>query len=153
MSWLSDTEICEKVKKNGSEAVKKAFYGVYPLDELPDFIPHLPIFIVVNTQTHNLQGEHWKTIFIDRNRRGEVFDSLAQPMTNLLKRWLNRFTRRWKRNNKVYQHANSTTCGAFALYFILRRLDYPSLNSFTASFSRSVNDNECIVRSFYRELK
>ena len=67
MSWLSDEDICEKVKKNANQEVKKAFFGVYPIDELPDFIPHLPIFIVVNTQAHNLQGEHWKTIFIERS--------------------------------------------------------------------------------------
>lgn len=153
MSWLSDEKISEKVRKNGVMKVRNAFYGLYPIDELPEFIPFLPIFIVVNTHTHNLAGEHWKTIFINENRYGEVFDSLAQPMSDLLVRWMNRFTRRWKTNYKVYQHASSTTCGAFALYYILKRLDYPSLKSFTQTFTRSMNKNECLVRSFYEKLK
>ena len=98
MSWLSDNDIVEKVRKNADTKASIAFFNVYPIDKLPDFVPYLPIFIVVNTHTHNLQGEHWKTIFINENRYGEVFDSLAQPMSELLIRWMNRFTRRWKRN-------------------------------------------------------
>ena len=153
MSWLSDKEIREKVKRNGNECIWKAFYGVYPIDKLPSFIPHLPIFMVVNTHTHNLKGQHWKAIFIDKNRRGEVFDSLAQPMSDFLKRFMNRFSRKWKTNRKVYQHAKSTTCGAFALYYILKRMDYPSLDAFTQTFSRSLIVNERLMRAFYRTLK
>lgn len=153
MSWLSDKQITEKVRKNGSKEVRQAFYGVYPIDALPKSVPYLPIFLVVNTQAHNLEGEHWKTIFIDKNRYGEVFDSLAQPMSSILIRWMNRFTRKWKRNRKVYQHKRSTTCGAFALYYILKRLDCPSLNKFTHFFTHSVNENEKRIRSFYKSLK
>ena len=153
MNWLSDEEICTKVEKNANEETYKAFYGVYPLDRLPSFVPHLPIFIVINTQTHNLGGEHWKSIFIDKNRDGELFDSLAQPMNAMLIRWMNRFTRRWKKNRKVYQRRNSTTCGAFAVYYILNRLDYSSLDSFTQSFSPSLNANECLVHKFFNALK
>jgi ribosomal protein S17E len=153
MSWLSNKQISLKVRKNGDEIIRKAFYGVYPIDELPEFIPHLPIFIVVNTQTHNLEGEHWKTIFIDAKRCGEVFDSLAQPMNDLLIRWMNRFTRKWKTNHKVYQHSKSTQCGAFALYFILKRMNYSSLNTFTQTFSPSFPTNESLVRDFYEKLK
>ena len=153
MSWLSDRQLYRKVMKNGDTRTKKAFFGVYPIDELPDTIPHLPIFIIVNTHAHNLGGEHWKTIYIDKNRRGEVFDSLAQPMSNLLIRWLNQFTRSWITNRKVYQHDANTTCGAFALFFVLTRLDCPSFNAFTQAFSRSLNENECVVRTFYRSLK
>jgi hypothetical protein len=153
MSWLSDKDISLKVKKNANEIIREAFYGVYPIDELPEFIPHLPIFIVVNTQTHNLAGEHWKTIFINVNRCGEVFDSLAQPMNDFLIRWMNRFTRKWKTNHKVYQHYKSTTCGAFALYFILKRMNYSSLDAFTQTFTHSSSVNESLVRDFYDELK
>ena len=153
MSWLSDKDLVKKVRKNADPATLHAFFGVYPIDKLPDSVPFLPIFIVVNTDTHNLEGQHWKTIFIDKNRCGEVFDSLAQPMNDLLVRWMNRFTRKWKTNRKVYQHARSTTCGAFALYFILKRLNTPSLDAFTNSFSHSINANERLVRSFYEALK
>lgn len=154
MSWLSNKQIANKVRRNGSVKCKDAFYGVYALDNLPQFIPHYPIFLVVNTHTSNLEGEHWKTIFIDKKRRGEVFDSLAQPMSAMLIHWLNRFTRSWKKNRKRYQCEKSTTCGAFALYYILKRLDFSSLESFTTkSFSSSPSSNERLVRKFYKALK
>ena len=153
MSWLTDQQIRNKVKKNAEPIIQEAFYGVFPIDKLPEFVPHLPILIVVNTDTHNLDGEHWKTIFIDKKRQGEVFDSLAQPMNDLLIRWMNRFTRRWKTNRKVYQQERSTVCGAFALYFILKRLDFPTLNSFTQTFSHSLRKNDELVHSFYKKLK
>ena len=153
MSWLSDKQLCKKVEKNAGVKARKAFYGVYPLDKLPRSVPHLPIFIVVNTQTHNLSGEHWKSIFIDEKRNGEIFDSLAQPMNAMLIRWMNQFTRRWKRNRKVYQHPKTATCGAFALYYILNRLNHPSMNALTQSFSPSLHANECLVQKFYDELK
>ena len=153
MSWLSNRKLIEKVKYNGDWKTLKAFYGVYPIDELPAFIPHLPIIIIINTHTHNLEGEHWKTIFIDRDKCGEVFDSLALPMSYILIQWMNRFTRKWKRNRQSFQHRLSATCGAYALYFTLRRLNVPSLEYFTNSFSDSTVVNERKIRDFYNRLK
>ena len=153
MSWLSSAKILEKVKRNADEVTKKAFHGIYPIDDLPQSVPHLPIFIIVNTHTHNLPGEHWLTIFIDENKRGEVFDSLALPMSNLLIRWLNTFTRKWKRNNKAYQHPLSSSCGAFALYFTLKRLRAKDFEHVTSSFNATPRVNERKVLAFYKQLK
>ena len=153
MSWLSSRQLVNKVRRNADEKTWRAFYGVYPIDNLPKFIPHLPIFIIVNTDTHNLPGTHWKCIFIGKDRRGEIFDSLAQPINDMLVRWINRFTRKWKTNHKCYQRSSSSTCGAFVLYFILSRLAAPSLETVTKVMKHSLYDNECFVRSFYHSLK
>lgn len=153
MSWLSNRQLIQKVRKNADDDTKKSFLGVYPIDRLPKFLPHLPVFLIVNTQTHNLNGEHWKAIFIDKNRYGEVFDSLAQPTSNILNRWMNRFTRKWTTNSKTFQHVSSSTCGAYSLYYVLTRLAFPSLAAFTRSFSRALHVNERNVRAFYHSLK
>ena len=79
MRWLSGKKLSDKVKRNARPKVKHAFHGVFPIDELPSFLPHVPIFIIVNTQSHNLQGQHWKTIYINAKHEGEIFDSLAEP--------------------------------------------------------------------------
>lgn len=153
MSWLSTRQLTNKVKKNADIHSKNAFYGIYPIDKLPKFIPHYPVFLIVNTHAHNLDGEHWKAVYIDKNRYGEVFDSLAQPMSDFLIRWMNRFTRKWKVNNKTFQHEKSTTCGAFVLFYILTRLTFPSLEAFSRSFSHALHVNERNVLAFYRSLK
>ena len=153
MSWLSNRKLIEKVKYNGDLRTLQAFHGVYPIDKLPTFVPHLPILIIVNTHTHNLEGEHWKTIFIDCDKSGEVFDSLALPMSYILIQWMNRFTRKWKTNPRSYQHRLSATCGAFALYFTLNRLYVNSLEDITNTFSRSPAVNERSILAFYNRLK
>jgi hypothetical protein len=153
MSWLSDYQLTEKIKRNGNDKLKCAFYGVYPIDSLPEFVPHIPLVLIVNTHPHNLQGEHWKAVFINEDRCGEVFDSLAEPLSNLLIQWMNRFTRKWKTNRKRYQLLRSSTCGAFVLYFIFNRFVLPSLDSVTDTFSYSPSINECKVLNFYKRLK
>ena len=153
MSWLSDHVLMRKIKLNGSKRLKSAFYGVYPMDKLPKFIPHLPIVLIVNTDSHNLSGEHRKAVFINKDRCGEVFDSLAEPMNTLLIQWLNHFSRKWKTNRKRYQLLRSSTCGAFCLYYIFKRFELPSLNSVTSTFTKSPSHNERKVLSFYKRLK
>lgn len=147
MSWLSGKEIEDAIYKYGSDATRKAFHGVCSIDQLPFAIPHYPFFMIVNTQSHNLPGEHWISIFIDEKRRGEVFDSLALPLRKPLSPWLNQFTRTLTRNHLAYQHPISDSCGAFAIYFVLHRLQSK------VTFSNCLLENERNVRQFYESLK
>ena len=146
MSWLSGQQIENAIRKHADTPTREAFGGVYSIDCLPFAVPQYPFFMVVNTQAHNLPGAHWITVFIDKQRRGEVFDSLALPPQQALMRWLNQFTRSVVRNSLSYQHPLSDTCGAFAVYFIFHRLRGP------VTFSNSIYVNETLVRDFYYNL-
>lgn len=153
MSWLSGKDLVDKVRKNADKETLLAFYGTCAIDDLPEYIHSRPFFLLVNTHTKNLPGEHWIAILIDENRYGELFDSLALPVSNILIRWLNRFTKKWKKNGRSFQPLLSATCGAFALYFILNRLRVNSFETLTASFSDSPEANENCVKQFYRCLE
>ena len=153
MSWLTSKDIINKVKKNADRRTLNAFYGVYAIDNLPEFIHTRPFLMVVNTHTQNLPGEHWIAILVDANKNGELFDSLALPVSNILIRWLNRFTNKWKKNGRTFQHLLSSTCGAFALYFILHRLQLADFEKLTSVFTVSPHVNENVVKLFYRSLK
>ena len=153
MSWLSSDTIRQKVQYNADEATWNAFDDVYPLDELPSTISHYPIFIVLNTHPHNLKGQHWKVIFINKDRRGELFDSLALPPNIPTQQWLNKHTRQWKTNARAFQHPQSASCGAFVLYFILNRLCVRRFESICQKFSTKLHANEKLVRHFYNALK
>ena len=150
MSWLSGREMTDKIKRYGDTATRDAFHGVYSIDNLPFAVPRHPFFMIVNTQARNLPGEHWKTIFIDKNKRGEVFDSLAVPLNNILIRWLNRFTRSYTVNRIAYQHPLSTTCGGFAVFYVLNRLSDP--NCVTTMFDSIPYENDERVRAYYAIL-
>ena len=153
MSWLSSKDLIDKVRKNANRETLLAFYGVCAIDDLPEFIHARPFLLIVNTHTQNLPGEHWIAIFIDSDRNGELFDSLALPVSNILIRWLNRFTNKWKKNGRTFQQLLSATCGAFALYFILNRLHATNFDALTASFGESLQANESFVKQFFRSLK
>ena len=147
MSWLSGQEIEDAIYRHADKATREAFHGVYSIDQLPFAVPHYPFFMIVNTQAHNLPGAHWVSVFIDKNRRGEVFDSLALPIHKVLLRWLNQFTRSVIRNHLTYQHFLSDSCGAFVIYFVFHRLQS------NVTFSPSLYDNEHKVRCFYHSLQ
>ena len=153
MSWLSDNEILRKIKRNGDLKTLKAFGGVYPMDDLPKFIPHYPFMAVINTHSHNLPGEHWIAIYINKDRRGEVFDSLATPTSLYLIRWLNRHTRSWRTNRHRYQNPLSSFCGCFVLFYTLQRSECDMMECVTGHFSADVSTNETIVRDFFKRLR
>ena len=152
MSWLSDHEIEEAITANADAVTREAFLGVFPMDTLPSFISSYPVLLVVNTQSHNLPGEHWIAIFIDKNKRGEVFDSFAMPPNILLSRWMNRFSSTWKTNFRSFQNPLSATCGAYVIYFILKRLSVRSLHDISLSLSAQPHVNDKHVVDFYKTL-
>ena len=151
MSWLSGKEIETKIKQHADKETRDAFHGVFSIDQLPFAVPHYPFFMIVNTQAHNLPGEHWKTVFIDKDKRGEVFDSLALPLSNTLIQWLNRFTHSFHVNPLAYQHPLSPTCGAFAIYYVLFRLSDSECVS--KLFDSSLHANVKRAETFYNMLK
>ena len=82
MSWLRGRQLIERIGHNADEKTSRVFNGVYPIHQLPEFVFHYLIFIIINTDTHRLGGNHWEAIFIDEKRRGEVFDSFLSSSNN-----------------------------------------------------------------------
>ena len=153
MSWLDNNDIVDKILYNADDETWKAFDDIYPIDMLPNVLPHYPIFIVLNTHTKNLPGQHWKAVLIKKDKSAEVFDSFALPLNTFTENWLNKFTRKWKSNSRAYQHPLSALCGAYVLYFILNRLKYHDYKSFLKSFSSNVSDNDKMIDRFYNSLQ
>ena len=153
MSWLSNTELEQALEAYGNVDVLLAFRGIYPNDALPCTNLKPPVFIIVNTDPHNLPGQHWKVIFIDEHHHGEVFDSLAIPLSNHVIRFMNEHCIRWKTNRSMFQHPKSKQCGVYVLYFITQRFMYPSLQSLCQTFSSNLKENEKMMSHFYRQLQ
>ena len=151
MSWLTNHDLKRLIAKNGDSSTKQAFLGVFPITKLPTRLNYYPTFLVINTQAHNLGGEHWFTIFITKQRHGELFDSAARPVDRRVKRWLNEFTHTWTRNELTYQKPFSSLCGAFALYYILNRLHYPSMQSTLYQRQKAIDDR--FVLDYFRRLR
>ena len=153
MSWLSNSDLERALVRHGDVRVLNAFAGICPNDALPRTELTLPVFIVVNTDPHNLPGRHWKVIYINEQRHGEVFDSLATPLSNHVIRFMNQHASQWKSNRCMFQHPLSTQCGVYVLYYMTHRLDAPSLQVLCQHFSYNLNHNEMKMSRFYRQLK
>ena len=152
MSWLSDRQLEYAIYQYGDRDVLHAFQGIYPVDDLPSTIKP-PALIVLNTDTHNLPGKHWKVLFIDEDFSGEVFDSLALPISDFIIRFMNQHTQQWIRNVIAYQPITSTRCGVYVLYYVTQRLCYRSLKDFCNTFSHNVNVNEHAMIRFHHDLQ
>ena len=154
MSWLTTDELERAVQRCAdSDVLRHAFRSIYPHIQLPILrlnTKRLPVVLIVNTDTHNLPGQHWISIYIDRNRKGELFDSLANPPSTHIERFLNRYCTTWVRNRCVYQPSYSSYCGVYVLLHVLRRAHYPTFKRFCASYFTDIPIvNDLLMRDYY----
>ena len=151
MSWLTNHQLEQAVERYGDDKTKEAFLGAFPIDRLPTTVKTYPVLLIVNSQSHNLGGEHWLALFISPQQRGELFDSAAQPVDLRINRWLNRFsTKRWIRNHVIYQSPFSPICGAYVLYYVLNRLHHPSMKELLMVNHHHINDS--FIKEWYDKL-
>lgn len=149
IKWLTTLDLQNFINTFGSAKTRAAFLGVFSLNHLPRSVPRLPALFIINTNTNNLPGEHWKAIYVSNKREGEVFDSLAMPVELILQHWMNLFTRKWIASTLTLQNPLAPSCGAYVLYFVMTRLQHASLKTFLANFSSNVIKNDKYVEQFY----
>ena len=155
IKWLTTQDLENFVNNYADKKTKNAFLGVFPINLLPVKIAsshHLPILFIVNTNPSNLPGQHWKAVYVSKDRNGEVFDSLAMPIDLRLEHWMNKFCRKWTVSKLTLQNPFSPSCGAYVLYYILSRLCYNSLSACLAPFNESVLMNDRIVEAFIQSF-
>ena len=154
VNWLTGQQLNKLILANANDTTNAAFIGIFAIDTLPQCISTLPLLLIVNNDTSNLPGRHWKAIFISAERHGEVFDSLATPVSLTLEKWMNTFTLKWICSNLIIQHPLSPSCGGFVLHYILHRVKEMSLKQYTEKyFVSDVLKNENIVRRFVCKLR
>ena len=152
VAWLSTFELETFIKNFANRKTKAAFLGVFSIDRLPVNIPHLPLLFIINTNTSNLPGQHWKAIYINKNRVGEIFDSLATSVSLRLEQWMNTNTKKWSLSSLTLQNPLSAFCGGYVLYYIMTRLNYRSLSACIAPFTNDVFHNDRIIETFFNEV-
>ena len=152
MKWLTTLDLENFILQFADDATRKAFLGVFPMNYLPRKISRLPVLFIINTNTGNLPGQHWKAVYISTKSIGEVFDSLATPIGLQLQQWMNRFTKRWIPSTMTLQNPISPSCGGYVLYFAMTRLNHKSLKACLAPFTNNVIDNDRFVEQFLNDI-
>jgi len=96
------------------------FIGVYPLDKLP-YIRKYPTSFIINTHTHNLPGEHWIAVHIDKYGVIHAFDSFGHYYPWLLRQYLEQRSRgrKVKYNSIIFQESSEKTCGLYCVAWLI----------------------------------
>jgi len=94
------------------------FLNVYSLDTLPKTSgPFYDTSLIINTDTHNLPGQHWVAIHA-RKDEAYYFDSFGQPPPTTIATWLSKYYSKWTSNTRQVQSINSNFCGYFCIHFL-----------------------------------
>ncbi len=98
------------------------FIGVYPLDKVPKGIKKNSS-LIVNTDTHRLEGKHWIAVSYERDGKMYVYDSFGYyyPHT-LIGRLLKSNPREIVFNNRMDQLPWEKNCGLRCLAFLKTRV-------------------------------
>ena len=152
MSLLSDNQLVRKMRKCGNQYSKRLFIGVFARDALPKGIVSYPCSLIINTDTKNLPGKHWVSIFISSYKEGEYFDSFGREPSQDIAIWLNKFTVKWKKvNSVILQNPLSTSCGQFVLFYINERPLVSNHFHIVRQFHANTFSNEQLVTHYYQQ--
>ena len=142
---MNTKEIDTYLKKD--PVCKDIFHGVYSSDNVP-IVTHLPALIVCNTDLKRGPGEHWIVIYLDKEGRGEYFDSFGRKPQENFELYLNRHCTSWIYCKKQLQSVVSRFCGHYCIFYCLYRCRDVSLVKIEGLFTKDTGLNYDIVHNF-----
>ena len=120
------------------------FQGVFSCDTLP---PN-PQLLVCNTDPHDKPGTHWIVIYVDKNGRGEYFDSFGMEPPVVFKDYMNKHCRNWTFNRRKLQSVLSRFCGHYCCFYCVYRYNGFSMRKIVTMFTNDVTVNDVLVHKF-----
>jgi hypothetical protein len=97
----------------------KHFIGVFPLDKFPKSL-HIPNYLIINTHTANLPGEHWLAVAYIKPGTIYAFDSFGMEYPPLLMDYLKKYGR-IRLSKKMIQSPFDNTCGMHAIQWLMEK--------------------------------
>jgi len=134
-----DTDHIERLLAN-----QPGFQGVFSSDTLPT----TPRLLVCNTDPARKPGEHWIAIYVDKNGRGEYFDSFGRKPNKHFERYMNSNCVRWTFNKKQLQSRISGFCGYYCCLFVVLRCRGFDMLKVTGMFTNDTGYNDWLAHRF-----
>ena len=125
------------------------FRGVFAADQLPSPSQELPAAYIANCSDSTSGGTHWVAFYQDRPGYMKTFDSYGRPLSSYNPH-LQSLTEGLKiiQQCQILQQPASTTCGQYALMFVLKRADKLSYRDFIHLFTDNTRSNDKMVCQF-----
>ena len=138
-----DTTDIERFIRN-DRMCRGIFQGVFSVDTLPEN----PRLLICNTDPSTKPGKHWIAIFIDKNGRGEFFDSFGRRPSNVFVKYMNENCTDWFYNARQLQNISSIYCGFYCCFYCMLRCRGYDLNYIVNIFTRDTRYNDRFVHGF-----
>jgi hypothetical protein len=129
---------------NRDRVCRTSFQGVFSRDTLPS----KPRLLICNTDPSDKPGQHWIAIYVDKNLRGEFFDSFGRHPDAHFERYMNEHCCSWTYNKRQLQSLISSFCGYYCCFYCMFRCRGMNINGIINYFTRDTGFNDCIVHSF-----
>ena len=97
----------------------RTFFGVYAINRLPFVLLSKPGAIIINLDASYNPGSHWVCVYLSGAGEGYYFDSFGRPPPALIQSFIERNSRSWTWNHRIYQAEDSTYCGYYCILFAL----------------------------------
>lgn len=123
-------------------------------NKLHAVIPSVTSYIILNTDSNNLPGQHWIAIFCN-GKECIVFDSYGQIPSQYIQAWIRKYKLKVYYNTRRVQSYLTTTCGNYCLYFLffvrfIDRLHQGVDILFPKQLT--INDYEMIVKQYSKSI-
>lgn len=129
------------------------FIGVFARDEIPKGVTG-PAGLIVNTDNRSNPGSHWVAIHVDRDGRGDLFDSLAsQDVLTSFKNWMEQNSSTFLFPLIPIQSSISKLCGVYCIAFLALRFENWSFSNIINSFTRNPLKNDLFLFNILKHIK
>lgn len=139
---------------NSDVYIKKIFAGVFACDMLPKHKIRVKTLYIINTDPHDLEGEHWISLYINPITNDYVyFDSAGEKPNVYIKTFLLKNTKKYTYNSVPLQYPCSNVCGGYCLYFCYQTARGKTLNNIVTNFDpRRKRQNDHKIAKFIRTV-
>ena len=125
------------------------FCGVFPYDKIPWRVQQYPCGFIVNTDKSHKPGEHWISLYFDRQRNCQYFCPLGTQPFGLLFDFAERNSNTTYYNQTTLQHPMDSLCGYYCVYHLLHAARGSTLYDIVNRFSTSMlKKNDQVIFDF-----
>lgn len=111
-----------------------------------------PAAVVANLDTHQMKGSHWVVINAEGLKREVIyFDSLALPLSEIMKTTFLKKFPKIVQNKIPYQSPISNTCAHFCIVFIYYVSQGYTFNEILSIFEKNLN-NDTFVKKVVNKI-
>jgi hypothetical protein len=146
---MNTLQLIHALKGNVSCATKTVHVG--PAESIELFMsqrsPKSGIFNL--SPSYDGPGTHWVAVFTTDGYKYEIFDSYGQSVLMYSHHFDKLKKVRYTENLRSIQSFNSSICGEYCIFFLVKRSHGETFCKILSYFGRDKTRNDCVVKVFF----